>query len=198
VRAIALESLGRTEEARADLERSLDIAPGDAMVLMRLARLLMRKGDLDEADRAIARAIAADPSSAEARRGRARVLLLRGSEADAAAELEEALRLEPGMMLALSDLAWVRAMARDERVRDPKTAVELAERAVSASGRESAGLLDPLAAAYAGVGRFDDAVATAGRAQVAARDAGDPDLAARIGKRLAAYRAGTIDRETPR
>jgi Flp pilus assembly protein TadD len=81
VRAIALEALGRTEEARADLERSLDLAPEESMVRTRLARILLRKGDLDAAERELVRAAADDPSNVEARRGLERVRDLRAGKA---------------------------------------------------------------------------------------------------------------------
>jgi tetratricopeptide (TPR) repeat protein len=198
VRAIALESLGRPVEARAALERCLGITPADVNARMRLVRLLLRAGDVDVAEREIARAIAAEPGNPEAHRGHARVLLLRGREAEAIRELKETLRLEPTIAIAMGDLAWILAMARDETLRDPAAAVELGERAAGITGGRGAGILDALAAAYAAAGRFPDAVATAEKALGLARGAGDTELAARISKRLDAYRAGRVDRETPR
>jgi Flp pilus assembly protein TadD len=203
VRAIALEGLGRLPQARSDLERALDLAtsagpaeaPDQAILRMRLARLLLRSGDLDGAEREIARAIAADPANAEARRGRAHVLLLREREAEAAVELEEAVRLDPSSTPAACDLAWLRATAKDALVRDPREAVALAEKAAAAG---SAPTLDVLAAAYASAGRLDDASRTAERAEASANAAGEKELAGRIAKRLEAYRKGTVDAETPR
>jgi tetratricopeptide (TPR) repeat protein len=198
VRAIALEALGRTVEARAALERCLSITPADVNARMRLARLLLRAGDVDAAEREIARAIAAEPANPEAHRGRARVLLLRGREADAILELKETLRLEPSMAIAMGDLAWILATARDESLRDPAAAVALGERAAGLTGGRGAGILDALAASYAAAGRFPDAAATAENARGLAQAAGDAELAARIGKRIEAYRAGRIELETPR
>ena len=204
VRAIALEGLGRLPQAKADLERALDLdasagspdARDSAILRMRLARLLLRSGDLDGAEREIARAIAADPASAEARRGRARVLLLREKEAEAAVELEEAVRLDPSSTPAACDLAWLRATARDARVRDPREAVSLAEKAAATS--LSAPILDVLAAAYASAGRLDDALHAGERAEASANAAGELELAGRIARRLEAYKKGTVDTETPR
>jgi tetratricopeptide (TPR) repeat protein len=198
VRAIALEALGRFDEARNDLARSIEILPGEAAVRMRLARLLLRRGDVDAAEAEIRAAIALDPGNAEAHRGRARALLLRGREAEAIAELRETLRLSPEWGIALGDLAWILATAEDASLRDPRAAVELGERAARASGGSAPGVLDALAAAYAAAGRFELASDTAASALARARENGDADLAARIGKRLSAYRSGSIDRETPR
>jgi tetratricopeptide (TPR) repeat protein len=204
VRAIAFDGLGRLPQARADLERALELAaranpvegPESAILRMRLARLLLKTGDLDGAGREIERAITADPASSEARRGNARVLLLRDEEAEAAVELEEALRLDVSSTPALCDLAWLRSKARDARVRDPREAVSLAEKAAGLTS--SAPVLDVLAAAYASAGRLDDAARTAERAEASANAAGERELAGRIAKRLEAYRKGTVDAETPR
>ncbi len=200
VRAIAHEGLGRLPEARSDLERALELTAESsetAILSMRLARLLLKAGDLDGAERAIARAIAADPSNAEARRGRARILLLRGRESEAASDLEASVRLDATSTPGLCDLAWLRATARDPSVRDPREAVTLAEKAAG-SASASAPVLDVLAAAYASAGRLEDASRTAERALASASAAGEVELAARIAKRLEAYRKGTVDAETPR
>jgi Flp pilus assembly protein TadD len=198
VRALLEDALDRTADARRSLARSLAIDPGYAAARLMLARLLLRAGEVDAAEREIGLAIEADPANPEAHRGRARALLLRGRERDARGELEEALRLQPGWALAMGDLAFLLATAVDPDVRDSPRAVGLAEAASRASAGRAAGIQDALAAGYASAGRFQDAVATAEGAAALARAAGDPELAARIEKRLAAYRAGTIDRGTPR
>jgi len=198
VRGIALEALGRTDEARAAFERSLALVPEDANVRMRLARLYLRAGDLDAADRETARAVASDPGNAEAHRGRARVLEQRGRDAEALAELDRTLALSPDWALALGDTAWILATAQDAALRDPKRAVELGERAARLSGERAPGILDALAAAYASAGRFADASVTAEKALARARETGDTELASKIAKRLGAYRGSTIERETPR
>ena len=51
-------------------------------------------------------------------------------------------------------------------------------------------LLDSLAAAYASVGNFDEAVSTARQAVSAARDSGDGVLAEEIERRLQRYEQG--------
>src|SRR5262249_18001928 len=58
---------------------------------------------------------------------------------------------------ALNGLAWALATCVDSAVRDGPAAVDLAEKAVAATNRKDANMLDTLAAAYAEVGRFSDA-----------------------------------------
>jgi hypothetical protein len=76
--------------------------------------------------------------------------------------------------------------------------VSLAEAAVKATKRKHAGILDSLAAAYAARGEMQKAASTAEAALQLALDQRDNAFATRVGRRLMAYRAGTIDREAPR
>jgi Flp pilus assembly protein TadD len=198
VRGQLLDRLGRPGEARTALERSVEVAPLYTAARLTLARLLLHQGEVDAAEREIARAIAAEPGNAEAHRGRARALLLRGREGEALDELRETLRLAPEWPVAMGDMTWILARSADPARRDPRAAVELGERAVRASGERTSGVLDALAAAYAASGRFAEAAAAAEKALARAREVGESDLAARIEKRLTAYRAQTIDPETPR
>jgi hypothetical protein len=73
-------------------------------------------------------------------------------------------------------------------LRSPTEALQLATRAVDLGNRERAEFLDVLAAALASNSEFDDAERTAADAAQRASRSGDADLAARIEKRLAAYR----------
>jgi Flp pilus assembly protein TadD len=98
---------------------------------------------------------------------------------------------DPGDADAASTLAWLLATTTDDQLRDGATALALAEGAVAASGgAPDADRLDTLAAAYAEVGRFDDAVATARRAETAAETAGTVDLGREIAERRALYERG--------
>ena len=75
----------------------------------------------------------------------------------------------------------------DEEIRNGNEAVNLLEPAKKAGQKLDAATLDTLAAAYAEVGRFDDAVATADEAMELARQANDEPLAARILARRSLY-----------
>ena len=66
--------------------------------------------------------------------------------------------MDPDYAFAYNNLAWVFATAPDAVFRNGNRALELAERAVELD-REAA-TLDTLAAAYAEVGRFDEAIRT--------------------------------------
>jgi tetratricopeptide (TPR) repeat protein len=71
-------------------------------------------------------------------------------------DLEKAFKLNPSNFTVLNDFAWLLATCSDKPYRNGEKAVQLAEKAVKAS--RSAETLDTLAASYAEIGRFDDAV----------------------------------------
>ena len=91
--------------------------------------------------------------------------LLEGAVAQQAGRKEEALSwfrksASQGNVQAMNQLAWALATERDDRLRDGAEAVRWAERACREDGQKTAAYLDTLAAAYAEVERWDDAVAT--------------------------------------
>jgi tetratricopeptide (TPR) repeat protein len=75
----------------------------------------------------------------------------------ALADYDRALKLDPKHALACNDAAWLLATCPEEKIRDGKRAVELAKQAVSLM-KNHPGYLDTLAAAYAEIGNFDEAV----------------------------------------
>jgi len=193
-----LEELGRPDEARHAFESALEIDPRYVEARLTLARLLVRAGDLESAERELQRAVAEDPAEPEGRRGLALVLIGRGKLAEALLPARAALELRPDWALAMGDLAWILARVEDDRLRDPEQAVSLGEAAARATGRRHPGILDSLAAAYAARGDIPKAAATAEEALNLALDQRDDAFATRVGRRLMAYRAGTIDLEAPR
>lgn len=64
----------------------------------------------------------------------------------------------------MNDLAWLLAVSPPDDVRNGAQALELAERACTATGYRDPRLMATLAAAYAEVGRFSEAVAIATKA----------------------------------
>jgi spermidine synthase len=80
------------------------------------------------------------------------------------------------------------ATSYDSSLRDPDEAIRLIERIALES--QDPGLLDTLAAAYAAAGRFDAAVATAGRAASGAEATGNETEASEFRARSSLYRRG--------
>ncbi|MBI3884843.1 MAG: hypothetical protein HY302_03830 [Opitutae bacterium] len=91
--------------------------------------------------------------------------------------------------IALNNLAWLLATAKDDSLRDAPLALSLAQ-AAELSETDVAGNLDTLAAALANSGRFAEAVLAAERALALAQKTKDQALIKGIQEHLAAYRAG--------
>jgi Flp pilus assembly protein TadD len=193
-----LEELGRVDDARDELAAAADLDPARVEPRLTLARLLTRAEDLDGAERELQRAVTEAPANAEARRGLALVLIGQRRLDEALTEARAALALRPDWALATGDLAWILARRDDFSPGDRAEAVTLGEAAVQTTGRRHAGTLDALAAAYAGAGDFQRAAATAEEALQLALAQRDDPFATRVARRLLAYRAGEIDRDTPR
>lgn len=101
-----------------------------------------------------------------------------------------AARLPQANSLAAA-LAWALATHPEPALRDPDTAIILAEKLCDRSRHGDAAQLDILAAAYAAAGRFNEAQRTAEQALAlaSAQASGQTDLAAAINARLQLYQA---------
>ena len=111
----------------------------------------------------------ADPDRAMALYRQGLTVQQGGDTPGAIALFYQAIQADPGHAEVRNHLAWLRATDPDPALRDGAEALRLAEAACRiAIGKEpdafAANGLDTLAAAQARAGRFDDAVATAGRA----------------------------------
>jgi tetratricopeptide (TPR) repeat protein len=116
LRGAALVALGRTEEARAAYERSLQQMPSEARALAGLARLARDAGDGEAALAGFQAAAAADPEDVASRLAAAELLLAADRTEEARPLLEQALAREP------YDPAVLRPLARLELAADPDSA----------------------------------------------------------------------------
>ena len=106
---------------------------------------------------------------------------------EAAAHYTNALAQKPDFVPALLGLASIRTTAKDPGLRNPAEAVRLAERACALSQSKDAESLATLAAAYAGSGRYAEAIPAARRAIQLARQARHEPFARAIQQRLEQY-----------
>ena len=91
-----------------------------------------------------------------------------------------------GYLPAINGLAWVLATDTNNDLRNGVEATKWAERLCMEDGGRSAAYLDTLAAAYAEVGRWDDAVATQKKA-IDALTAADASIKESVESRLQKY-----------
>jgi Tfp pilus assembly protein PilF len=186
----ALSARGRAAEAMVEFREALRIDPDYAQAHNNLGALLELEGRRDEALEHFRRAVAIRPDQIDARINLAQLLSATGSDREGADAFRAALTIGPEDPGALSGLAWIRATARDESLRDPEQAVRLAERAAAATGRRDISVLDALAAAYASAGRFAEATTAARDGITLATAAGRTAAAAELLDRLNLYERG--------
>jgi protein O-mannosyl-transferase len=95
----------------------------------------------------------------------------------------------------MNNLAWIRATAAETEFRNGTEAVRLAEHACKLTQYREPVLVGTLAAAYAEIGNFDDAVGTAEMAHELAVETGQAELAEKNLKLMELYKARKPFRE---
>jgi Flp pilus assembly protein TadD len=113
-----------------------------------------------------------------------------GSVRESIRQYRAAIEAAPDWPVPLISLAWLLATSPDEQVRRPGEALVLARRAAQLLGESSSAVFDTLAASFAALGDFKQAVASAEAALASASGANDGAVVAQIRERLALYRAG--------
>ena len=179
------------------LKAAVRLYPASAEAQFQLANLLSRQGQFAEALGHLSEAARLSPTNGVIRCDLAVTLDRLGRAREAVEQYQQALRLNPGMLLALNNLAWIRASNPDAGVRDGKEAVRLAEQACELTGHKRPLFLGTLSAAYAEAGRFDEAVETATQAEALARAAGYETLAERDKHLAELFRSRQPFHETP-
>jgi tetratricopeptide (TPR) repeat protein len=135
--AFALRSKGDLNGAIACCQKAIEADPTNFEVRFHLGEMLQRQGRRDEAITCFKEAVAAgrevirlNPDEPDRRRGFINVLRHHGLYKELEAEYREAIRLRPDDPVPHNDLAWLLATCPDPKLRDPKQAVEQAQKAV--------------------------------------------------------------------
>ena len=149
--------------------------------------LLARRGRLREAADDLRQAFDGGVTDVEVPNTLAFALAQTGDSAQAAAVLTRAAAAQPDNINLKHNLARLLATSDDPRVRDGARALDLALEVNRRTGDRDPRALDTLAAAYAAVGRFDEARVAASRALARAREQGDAAMAAEIGAHARRY-----------
>jgi len=193
-----LVEVGRPDAGIAHYREAITLKPDFFDAHNNLGVALFQRGELAAAEEHYRAALRLNPRFPRPHTNLGQLFEGQGKLAQAAHHYGEAVRLTPHDPDPARRLAWLLATADEPAVRDGPRAVTLAEQAVALTQRRGARVLDALAAAYAEVGRFEDAVAAAKDAvRLAAAQSWD-DLAAEMRLRLEKYRAGRPHRAPAR
>jgi len=183
------------EAAIARLQAALDRRPDSAEDHLNLGALMEGRGRVAEAIAHYQRATELMPDDAEARYNLGVALYHSGMPVEAVRHLRDAIRFMPDNFVFVNRLAWVLATCPEPSVRDGAQAVRLAQALNLASEDREPRFLGTLAAAYAEVGEFTQAIEAAERAVTLASASGDKVLADTLRLHIHRYQAGSAYHE---
>ena len=186
--AAAMNAKGDFAGAAEHYAEACRLRPDDLESRQNLGVALLSQGKMAAAEAAFQEVLLVRPE-ASAQHYLALALDAQGQTEAALPHYREAVRLSPNAAFYLNDLAWILATHPKLEVRNGAEAVRLAEEACRLSGGKEARCFGTLDAAYAEVGRFDDAIAAATKARELALAARQQDIAQAAEARLALYRA---------
>ena len=194
---VFLAEKGRHGQAVEHFEKAIRLVPGEASFYSNLGLTLFRLGYSQRAIALYNKAVQLDPNSTNAHDNLAIALTRLGQFDEAIYHYRKAVELDPNRLGAIASLAWLLATHPLAERRDGEEALALAQRACQQTGYGNPGPLNSLAAAYAELGRFDQAVQAAERALDLAKRAGDQQRVAEVSATLDSYRSGRPYRIAP-
>jgi tetratricopeptide (TPR) repeat protein len=191
MRALLAAGSGDFNRAIEDMKLLVKAIPDSVELQMQLALFYTANKQTDQAVAAYTEIIEKDKENWLAYRGRADAYLNVGKHAEAVADYDAALKLQPKNSGLLNNLAWVLATSPDDKLRNGKRAVELAKQGCEVTEYKQAHILSTLAAAYAESGNFDEAVKWSKKAV----ETGPEGIKSQLEKELESYQAKKAWRE---
>ena len=192
---VDLYAAGRLPEAERELREAVRLKETSAPAHANLGSVLCSLGHLDEGISHLERALALDPDYTAAHGNLGEAYAARGQRALAAQHFALAVAAAPDNPFLLDRLGWLLATSPEDGIRNGIRAVEVAERAVAVTARQDTMSLDTLSAAYAEVGRFDDAVTTVREALALAGRQGSGTAVSDLAGRLSLFQSHQKFRE---
>jgi tetratricopeptide (TPR) repeat protein len=177
---------GRLADAEAELRQALRTQPDDADLLSKLGLILGLEGKHAEAVSCYRHALSENPENALNHANLAFSVEVAGQHDEAAVEYGIASRIDPNWPERVRQQAWVLATSPEIGVRNGTLSLHLARLAARGIDKPDCHFLDTLAAAYAEVGRYEDALITVGQA-LATLGANQPRLAESMRQRQSRY-----------
>lgn len=156
--------LGDFRGAEADYSEAIRITPDDKRLYLSRAACRGLLGDDPGAVKDLEMAGDAVPETTRLALEAYRLNQV-GEHRQAIETYESVLRADPEEPNSLNNLAWILATCPDDAIRDGERAVVLAEKACQRTHFKVGIYIETLAAAYAEIGRFDDAIRTQEQAE---------------------------------
>jgi tetratricopeptide (TPR) repeat protein len=192
---VALQALGKFDEAAEHHRAALALNPKFVEALNNLATALFETGRIEEAIAYVKEVQKLHPAFPEAYLNLGTFYMRAGREAEAIEAFRQGLARTPDHLRLAMRLAWLLATSSPATLRNGSEAVRLAKTVCEKTDYLIPETLDVLAAAYAEVGQFDQAIELARRAHQLLSSAQRTKLAGQIQARLKYYEARQPYRE---
>jgi tetratricopeptide (TPR) repeat protein len=187
---------GKPDEGIAHFRKALEVDPVYGEALNNLGIALLNEGKSEEAIKHFQKALEVNPLHAQLYLSLGEAFYSLGNYREALARWRQGLSIEPNNRPLLNQTAWVLATCPKASLRNGSEAVELAQREMQLSGGQDPAVLDTLAAAFAEVGRFSEAVQTVRQALSLATQQNRQALAEVLKAQIALFEAKTPFHET--
>ena len=160
---------------------------------------LYEQGRFEEAVLHVRQALQIRPSHVKAQENLGKIYWRQGKIRQATDAWQKALHIDPDQIDPANNLAWIKATHHDPALCDSEEALRLARHACEVDRYQRPELLDTLAAAYAAVGNYSEAIDHAQEAIELARRRNQHPLVDKIYKHLECYQHNEryIDLPTP-
>jgi tetratricopeptide (TPR) repeat protein len=182
-----LYGLNKDAEAREQLLKCLELSPDEPRPRYILGWLARRAGDTVEALRQWQTVVEKTPTFLEAHVALAETAIEERDFAAAERYLRGGLKQQPDFPGLANGLAWILATSPTDSQRNGEEALRLAEKACKLTNNRQHMYVDTLAAAYAELGRFDEAVKTMQQAIELVKQTDDKENLAAYEERLKLY-----------
>lgn len=194
--AVALLRQGETDEAITEFREAVKLKPDYSEAYNDLAIALFRKGSIEDAIATWEKVLTLQPDNAEVHNNLAVALIQKGETHEAIVHWLKTLQLEPDKTGTLLTLAWVLATSPDANVRNGTKAISLARHAHELLGDKNLMVFRVVAAAYAEVGRFSEAIAAVQRGVQLATEQNQSDFLSLFQGDLSLYQIDLPLRDT--
>jgi tetratricopeptide (TPR) repeat protein len=145
------------DQAINDYSRAIELNPRYINAYNNRGNVYGRKGDYESAIIDFDHTISLSPENASAYFNRGLAYYSQGQYMPAIEDLQKAIELNPKYYKAYENLAWLRATCPQQKYRDGELAISLAKKARFLREGDDTGLWEVLAAAYARVGKYENA-----------------------------------------
>jgi tetratricopeptide (TPR) repeat protein len=183
----ALAMQKRFEKAAVHLREAVRIEPDVAENYFLLGEVYREQGNWSEALPCFRKAVDRDPRSVVNRCALAQALHQQGQKESAQEQYREATRINPDWLEGANKSARLLATDPEAMGRNGDLAVKLATQICQATDEKDPRYLDTLAAAFAEVGRYDDAVAAIRKALTRPQAETQPAFVRQLQERLRLY-----------